>query len=69
MQFNPDITKQAVQVIFSQKRDKPIHLCIYFNKSEVVSKPEQKHLGRLKLELPKPCEREDCECKKGNFCY
>ena len=31
MQFNPDVTKQAIQVIFSQERDKPIHPPIYFN--------------------------------------
>ena len=47
MQFKPDVTKQAVQVIFSQKRDKPIHPPIYFNESEVVIKPEQKHLGMI----------------------
>ena len=47
MQFNPDITKQAIQVIFSQKRDKPIHPPIYFNESEVVIKQEQKHLGLI----------------------
>ena len=47
MQFNPDITKQAIQVIFSQKRDKPIHPPIYFNESEVVIKHEQKHLGLI----------------------
>ena len=47
MQFNPDVTKQAIQVIFSQKRDKPIHPPIYFNESEVVIKSEQKHLGMI----------------------
>ena len=47
MQFNPDVTKQAVQVIFSQKRDKPIHPPIYFNESGVVTKSEQKHLGMI----------------------
>ena len=47
MQFNPDATKQAVQVIFSQKRDKPIHPPIYFNESGVVTKSEQKHLGMI----------------------
>ena len=44
MQF---ITKQAIQVIFSQKRNKPIHPPIYFNEPEVVIKPEQKHLGMI----------------------
>ena len=47
MQFNPDVTKQAVQVIFSQKRDKPIHPPVYFNESGVVTKSEQKHLGMI----------------------
>ena len=47
MQFNPDVTKQAIQVIFSQKRDKPIHSPIYFNESEAVIKQEQKHLGMI----------------------
>ena len=47
MQINPDVTKQAVQVIFSQKRDKPIHPPIYFNESGVVTKSEQKHLGMI----------------------
>ena len=45
MQLNPDITKQAIQVIFSEKRYKPIYPPIYFNESEVVIKQEQKHLG------------------------
>ena len=47
MQLNPDITKQAIQVIFSQNRDKPIHPPIQFNESKVVIKPEQKHLGMI----------------------
>ena len=47
MQFNPDVTKQAVQVIFSQKRDKPIHPPIYFNESGVVTKSEQRHLAMI----------------------
>ena len=47
MQSNPDVTKQAIQVNFSQKRDEPIQPPIYFNESEVVIKPEQKHLGMI----------------------
>ena len=42
MQFNPDSTKQAVQVIFSHKSPKPPHPPLYFNQAEV---PEHKHLG------------------------
>ena len=38
MQFNSDKNKQAIQVIFSQKRDKSAQPLIYFNRSEVVLK-------------------------------
>ena len=48
MQFNPDITKQTIQVFFSQKRDRPIHPTIYFNESEVVIKQKQNHLGMIR---------------------
>ena len=47
MQFNPDINKQAVQVIFSQKRTKLIHPPLFFNDAPVVIKDEQKHLGMV----------------------
>ena len=47
MQFNPDINKQAVQVIFSQKRNKSIHPPLFFNEVPVVTKDEQKHLGMI----------------------
>ena len=45
MQFNPDINKQAVEVIFSQKKNKSIHPSLFFNGAPVVMKDEQKHLG------------------------
>ena len=41
MQFNPDINKQAVLVIFSQKRTKPILPPLFFNDAPVVIKDEQ----------------------------
>ena len=47
MQFNPDINKQAVQVIFSQKKNKSIHPSLFFNGAPVVMKDEQKHLGMI----------------------
>ena len=47
MQFNPDKNKQAIQVIFSQKRTKPAHPPIFLNESEVKIKHEQKHLGMI----------------------
>ena len=45
MQFNPDKNKQAVQVIFSQKKEAVAHQPVFFNGSEVVVKAEYKHLG------------------------
>ena len=47
MQFNPDKNKQAIQVIFSQERDTPVHSPLFFNGSEVVNKTEHKHLGMI----------------------
>ena len=47
MQFNSDKNKQAIKVIFSQKRTKPVHPPIFLNESEVKIKDEQKHLGMI----------------------
>ena len=47
MQFNPDKNKQAIQLIFSQKRTKPVHQPIFLNESEVKIKNKQKHLGMI----------------------
>ena len=44
MSFNPDPSKQAVQMIFSRKRIKTNHPNIYFNESEVKTVNEHKHL-------------------------
>ena len=44
----PDIkSMQCNFVTFSQKRDRSAHLLLYFNRSEVVLKQEQKHLGMI----------------------
>ena len=45
MQFNPDKSKQAIQVIFSHRKSKPIHSSPTFNGSEVVTLDEHKHFG------------------------
>ena len=45
MQLNADKNKQAIQVIFSQKRDRSAHPLLYFNESEVVLKHEQNILA------------------------
>ena len=47
MQFNPDINKQPMQVIFSQKKNKSIHPSLFFNEASVVMKDERKHLGMI----------------------
>ena len=47
MQFNPDNNKQAVQVIFSCKKYKPIHPSLFFNQSDVVTKDEDTHIGMV----------------------
>ena len=40
MQFNLDKNKQAVQVIFFQKKEAVAHLLVFFNESEIVVKAE-----------------------------
>ena len=43
--FNPDITKQAVEVIFSVKKKKPYHPELIFNDVPVSREEHTKHLG------------------------
>ena len=43
MQFNSDPTKQATEVIFSQKNKPPIHPPIFFNGNVVCKVNEHKH--------------------------
>ena len=45
MVFNPDITKQAVEVIFSVKKKKPNHPDLEFNGIPVACEDHTKHLG------------------------
>ena len=45
MLFNPDITKQAKEVIFSRKNTKIDHPTVFFNEVPVAHTPCQKHLG------------------------
>ena len=47
MRFNPDPTKQAVEVIFSRKVNKDSHPTLTFNNSIVYQAMSQKHLGTL----------------------
>ena len=45
MLFNPDIDKQAIEVIFSAKNDKPVHPDLSFNNIPVSREENTKHLG------------------------
>ena len=43
--FNPDLTKQAQQVIISRKPQNNNHLCLVFNYNTVSLTKSLKHLG------------------------
>ena len=45
MNFNPDPSKQAQDVIFSRKLQNTNHNKVYFNHNSVKQVPFQKHLG------------------------
>ena len=45
MSFNPDLNKQAQEVIFSRKTKKMYHPPLTFSKSTVSETTSQKHLG------------------------
>ena len=47
MEFNPDPTKQATEVLFSCKKVSPNHPQLRFNGTDVVKVNEQKHLGLI----------------------
>ena len=47
MEFNPDPTKQATEVLFSCKKVSPNHPQLIFNGTDVVKVNEQKHLGLI----------------------
>ena len=47
MPFNPDPNKQAIDVYFSNKRDKENYLPLQFNSTDVQRADGQKHLGLI----------------------
>ena len=47
MSFNPELTKQAIEVLFSQKKKIVYHPSLFFNGSVVLKKESHKHLGLL----------------------
>lgn len=47
LEFNPDPTKQATEVLFSCKKCSPNHPQLVFNGNVVAKTGEQKHLGLI----------------------
>ena len=47
MEFNPEPTNQATEVLFSCEKSSPNHPQLIFNGTDVVNVSEQKHLGLL----------------------
>ena len=47
MSFNPDPNKQAQEVIFSRKLNKPNHPSLNFNNTVVIQSTNHKHLGMI----------------------
>ena len=47
MSFNPDPNKQAQEVIFSRKLNKPNHPSLNFNNTVVIQSKNHKHLGMI----------------------
>ena len=47
MSFNPDLSKQAQEVIFTRKVQKVVHPPIFFNKKPVQKVSSQKYLGLI----------------------
>ena len=45
MEFNPDPSKQATEVLFSCKKSTPNHPQLIFNGTVVAKVSDQKHLG------------------------
>ena len=45
MNFNPDPTKQAQEVIFSRKLENTNHPCLIFNHDTISLTESRKHLG------------------------
>ena len=68
MTFNPDPTKQAVEVIFSKKKTPTNHPPIFFNNIPVMKVHEHKHLGIIldsKLSFASHFQSIVSKCKQG----
>ena len=62
MNFNPDLNKQATELLFSCKKNIPNHPSLFFNESVVPKVREQKHFRsntRLKVIFWETCQRKN----------
>ena len=67
MSFNPDPNKQAIEVCFSNKRDKENYQPLQFNSSDVQIADSHKHLGLIldsKLNFNEHTESKITSCNK-----
>ena len=67
MSFNPDPNKQAIEVCFSNKRDKENYQPLQFNSTDVQIADSQKHLGLIldsKLNFNEHIESKITKCNK-----
>ena len=68
MSFNPDLNKQAIEVLFSHKINSPIHRSLYLNNQEVCSAAHHKYLGLIlgsKLTFAKHISQKISIARKG----
>ena len=67
--FNPDLTKQAQEVIFSPKTLKPFYPQVFFNEVPVERRVSQKHLGlhlERQLDFSRHINEEISKAQKGH---
>ena len=68
MKFNPNLNKQATELLFSCKQIGPNHPSLFFNESVVPTVIEQKHLGLIldsKLSFERHVNEKIIKAKKG----
>ena len=68
MSFNPDPTKPANEILFSQKRSSPAHPPLFFNGVEVKRVTEHKHLGLIldpQLKFAAHINEKSAKARKG----
>jgi hypothetical protein len=68
MEFNPDVSKQAIEVIFSHKKKKPFHAGLSFHDIPIRREANTKHLGLIlddRLTFRKHIEEKIKKANKG----